>query len=268
MPNQKQQKSASPEPRHLRLKFQPAVLFFLLFFPTSISLLTDVSIERRPAIFSDVSSSTPTPPNASNRTAGSKAANPNTPQPDGTETGLVDLGAEQNTPENSLPIFDQFIQDLKNDRKDQVVGLWVENVMALRVIYQPSTKPGFVSTEDETATYFLYPWNKAGNHGLLAHNYLAGRYFFNVKVGDVVTLIFGDGNYEDFEVTEVKEFQALQPDSPYSDYIDLVSGEQMTVSNVFIEIYMGDFHTTLQTCIANGAETEWGRHFTIAPPMD
>ncbi len=184
------------------------------------------------------------------------------------ETGRVDLLKGESTPESSLRVFDQFVQDLKNGKHDQVVGLWVENILALRVIYQPASKPGFVSTEDETATYFLYPWKKAGNYGFLAHNYLAGRYFFNIKIGDVITVVFGDGDYEDFEVTEVKEFQALQPDSPYSDYIDLQTGEQLTVSNVFIEVYMGDFHTTLQTCIANGKETEWGRHFTIAPPSD
>jgi len=169
--------------------------------------------------------------------------------------------------EGNLRIFDQFIEDLKNGEPDTIVGLYVENIMALRVVYQPSTKPGYVSSVDQIATYFLYPWENAGNHGLLAHNYLAGRYFFNVMVGDIITLVFGDGNYMDFEVTNINEYQALQPDSPYSDFIDLSTGEQKSVNNVFIEVYMGDFHTTLQTCIANGAETEWGRHFTIAPPL-
>ncbi|REG11758.1 sortase family protein [Pelolinea submarina] len=166
-----------------------------------------------------------------------------------------------------LPIFDQFIADVKNGEADQVVGIWVDNVLALRVVYQPATNPGYVSTEDEVATYFLYPWNKAGNHGLLAHNYLAGRYFFNLSVGDVISLVWGDGNYEDFEITRIKDFQALQPDNPYSNFVDLDTGEQLTVNNVFLEVYMGDYHTTLQTCIAQGSETEWGRQFVLAPPL-
>lgn len=169
--------------------------------------------------------------------------------------------------EENLRIFDQFIADLKNGRSGEIVGIWIENVLALVVVYQPAGNPGFVSTADEVATYFLYAWEKAGNHGLLAHNYLAGRYFFNIQVGDIVTLVFGDGYYEDFEVTSINEYQALQPDSPYSEFIDLGSGEQLTATNLFMEVYMGDFHTTLQTCIANGAETEWGRRFTLAPPM-
>jgi hypothetical protein len=185
-----------------------------------------------------------------------------TPNPTATST-------PEPTPTEDIwkPIFDQFIEDVKNGNPDQIVGLWAENVMALRVVYQPASNPGFVSTEDNVATYFMVPWEKAGNHGLLAHNYLAGRYFFNLKVGDIIQLVFGDGYYMDFEISEIKEFQALQPDSPYSNFIDLTTGEQLTVNDVFVEVYMGDFHTTLQTCIANGNESEWGRLFTIAPPL-
>lgn len=169
---------------------------------------------------------------------------------------------------NGLRVFDQFIEDVKTGEAERIVGLWVENVMALRVVYQPPDNPGYVSNLDKVATYFMYPWEKAGNHGLLAHNYLAGRFFFQIEEGDIITLVFGDGYYMDFEVTRIRELQALQPDSPYSDFIDLETGQQMSVNTVFIDIYMGEFHTVLQTCIANGAETEWGRHFTIAPPLD
>ncbi len=230
----------------------PTVLVLLLFFTMACIKLTIAQSSHPGEPVVVISTATPTHTPA------------HTPAPTATEEIVPTLTP---TPDDSLRIFDQFIADLKNDNPDQIVGLWVEDILALRVVYQPSGNPGFVSTEDEVATYFMYPWQKAGNHGLLAHNYLAGRYFFDVQVGDILTLVFGDGYYLDFEVTEIKEFQALQPDSPYSNFIDLVTGEQLTVSNVFIEVYMGEFHTTLQTCIANGAETEWGRHFTIAPPL-
>jgi hypothetical protein len=169
--------------------------------------------------------------------------------------------------ERTVPLFDQFIQDLKTGDKNKIVGLWVEGKMALRVVYQPPNNPGFVSTVDNVATYFLMPYKLAGNYGMLAHNYLAGRYFFNLVVGDVVELVFGDGNYQDFEVVEIKEFQALKPNSPQSDYIDLVSGAQLTANKLFIQVYMGEFHTTLQTCIARGNEGSWGRQFVLAPPL-
>lgn len=167
---------------------------------------------------------------------------------------------------SKLPAFDQFIQDLKTG-EDRIVGLWVDNVLALQVVYQPSSNPAFVSTDDDMVTFFLLPWQKAGNYGLLAHNYLAGRYFFNLQVGDIISLVWGNGDYEDFEIMEIKEFQALQPNNPYTNFIDLETGEQLSVNQVFIEVYMGDFHTTLQTCIAAESSSEWGRLFTIAPPL-
>jgi len=189
--------------------------------------------------------------------------NPTTVQP----SLIAESEKENELPEGKLRVFDAFVQDVKTGEADKVTGMWVEDVLALRVIYQPPEDPAFVSTIEDVATYFLYPWEKAGNHGLLAHNYLAGRYFFNIGQGQIITLVFGDGYYQDFEVTQIKEFQALQPDSPYSDFIDLQTGEQLTVNSVFVEVYMGDFHTTLQTCIASSGETEWGRHFVLAPPL-
>ena len=251
--------------RCARLKSGALILLFSLF---SCTEAVDAPKRDSPEPVVEIAVATPSLTPTPVATATTELTATPVPTASDETAGQVNLQNGEGTPESNLRIFDQFVQDLKNGNHDQIVGLWVENILALQVIYQPSNKPGFVSTEDETATYFLLPWKKAGNYGFLAHNYLAGRYFFNIKIGDVITVVFGDGDYEDFEVTEIKEFQALKPDSPYSDYIDLQSGEQLTVNNVFIEVYMGDFHTTLQTCIANGSETEWGRHFTIAPPSD
>jgi len=170
--------------------------------------------------------------------------------------------------ERTLPAFDQFIEKVKNGVAGQVVGLWVENKLSLKVVYQPETNPAFVSSIDNVATYFLLPYQKAGNHGLLAHNYLAGRYFYDLVIGDVIQLVYGDGYYEDFEITEIKDFQALEPNSPYSNFIDLASGEQLTATNLFIGVYFGPYHSTLQTCLTRGNNTEWGRHFTLAPLTD
>jgi hypothetical protein len=173
----------------------------------------------------------------------------------------------EKTVEPNVPLFDQFILEVKTGEKDKIVGLWVEGKMALLVVYQPTNNPGFVSTIDDVATYFLLPYKMSGNYGMLAHNYLAGRYFFDVNAGDIIQLVFGDGDYRDFEVVEIKDYQALQPDSPRSEYIDLVSGAQLTANNLFVEVYMGDFHTTMQTCIARGIEDSWGRRFLLAPPL-
>ncbi len=249
------------------------VLIIAIWVLVACSGSTSAEAIQEPSdnIVAQVITSTPEQENIENQTAA-----PTAEKPQGVDTAVNKENGDENqdTQEKSnaeistLPIFDQFIQDIKTDEADKIVGLWVEDVLALRVVYQPSNQPGFVSTLNKIATYFLYPWKHAGNHGLLAHNYLAGRLFFNMGVGDIIQLVFGDGNYMDFEVTEIKEYQALEPNNPFGDFIDLETGEQMTANNVFIEVYMGNFHTTLQTCIAYGGNSEWGRQFTVAPLLD
>jgi len=243
--------------RHEDLKRAAAgVVLLLVVSACAVSLNLDGNELAQPAVVQETATPTATLTPIPTETP--------TPTPDPTAIFRVTQTAQA---EQQLRIFDQFVADMKNGNANQVTGIYVENVMALQVVQQPAGNAGYVSTIDDVVTYFLYPWQKAGNHGLLAHNYLAGRYFFNVGYGDIITLVFGDGYYQDFEVTQIKEYQALQPDSPYSNFIDLATGEQKNVNTVFIEVYMGAFHTTLQTCIAQGSEGEWGRHFTLAPPL-
>jgi hypothetical protein len=165
-------------------------------------------------------------------------------------------------------VFDEFVNSIKNGDKKKVVGIYVDSKLALRVVYQPPNDAAFVSTIEGVATYFLLPYTVAKNHGFLAHNYLAGALFFDLEPGDAVTVIWGDGSYDNFEVLEIRDFQALSPRSPRSDFIDLSTGEKLNANNLFIEIYKGDFHIALQTCIARNNDDSWGRHFVLAPPMN
>jgi hypothetical protein len=190
-----------------------------------------------------------------------------------TRVSISDQTSITSTPTEAPPIpakrvFDEFVNAIKNGDKKKVVGIYVDRKLALRVVYQPPNDAAFVSTIDGVATYFLLPYTVAKNHGFLAHNYLAGALFFDLKPGDAVTVIWGDGSYDDFEVVEIREFQALSPRSPRSDFIDLSTGEKLNANNLFIEIYKGDFHIALQTCIARNNDDSWGRHFVLAPPIN
>lgn len=164
------------------------------------------------------------------------------------------------------PLFDSFVESVKNDNPTQIVGIYVEDVLSLQVVQQPYDNPGYVSIMDGQATQFRTAYDVAGNIGLLAHNYLAGTTFFNIQLGDLVTIIYGDGNVADFEVVEIKEYQALTPSSPYSDFVDLRTGQTMNATSLFYEVYGGDFRVTLQTCINQDNNSEWGRFFVIAKP--
>jgi len=162
--------------------------------------------------------------------------------------------------------FDSFVLSVKNGNANQIVGVYVEGVLALRVVQQPPGQAAWVSTNDGEATEFLLAFTIAGNIGLLAHNYLSGRYFFNLQPGDIVQLIYGDGSYREFEIADIRSYQALSPQSPNSDFVDLVSGETYSATNLFYRVYGGEYHLTFQTCIERDNNSEWGRLFPMAYP--
>jgi hypothetical protein len=164
-----------------------------------------------------------------------------------------------------VPFLDTFINNLKNGNAYQVVGVYVENVLSLRVVQQPSSNAAYVSTINNTATYFAMVNQVTGNTGLLAHNYLAGAYFYDLQPGQLVTLIYGDGRTEEYVVSNSEQYQALSPNSPTSNFVSLDSGETLSSTDLFYRVFGGDTRLTFQTCIAQGNESSWGRLFVISP---
>jgi hypothetical protein len=162
------------------------------------------------------------------------------------------------------PFFDQFVSALMNGNASQVVGVYVDDVLALRVVQQPPNDPAYVSNLKEIATYFAMVMQYTGNTGLLAHNYLAGLYYFDLLPGQEVILIYGDGRTESYFVSYEEEYQALSPNSPTSSFVDLLTGETLTSADLFYRVYGGASRTTFQTCIAQGSIDSWGRLFVIA----
>lgn len=173
------------------------------------------------------------------------------------------------TPEPTLtplppPFFDRFVSSLINGNANQVVGVFVDGVLALRVVQQPASNPGYVSTKKDVATYFAMVYQYMKNTGLLAHNSLAGIYYFDLQPGQSVVLIYGDGSTAEYVVSDIDQFQALDPHSPTSNFVNLSTGEALTATQLFSLVYGGSSRTTFQTCIAQGGESAWGRLFVIA----
>ena len=148
----------------------------------------------------------------------------------------------------------------------KLVGVFVDDVMALRVVQQSSA--GHVSNTVNSVTQFGQA-NQYGSIGLLAHNYLSGAYFFHLEIGTTIHLVYGDGSSKEYVVTELKQYQALSPEDPYSNFIDLDNPETIVSStSVLNKMYGTSGSLVLQTCIGKGEELEWGRHFVIASPVD
>ena len=168
---------------------------------------------------------------------------------------------------NEIASLVEFTQSVINGYSRQVVGIYSTDNFALPVTQQPSGNPAFVSTKKEIVTQFSQA-AQYGSIGLVAHNYLAGQYFFNLAEGNILTLIYGDGTQVDYKITSIEEYQALNPTSPYSKYIDLSQPDKtLTVETVFAQIYGVKGRMILQTCISKDNVDSWGRLFVIAEPV-
>jgi len=146
-----------------------------------------------------------------------------------------------------------------------VSGVYFGKGRFLRVVDQPKNKPGFVSTISNTATNFQMA-SKFGNIGLVAHNYLGGRLFHDVEIGDNIHVMDGFGRTRIYKVKETLRYQAVNPRSTRSNFIELETRQLCTASDVFKRVYKGKHHLVLQTCIKKGSNDEWGRKFVIAYP--
>lgn len=178
-----------------------------------------------------------------------------------------------NVPENppvkllsTLPSFNSFVESVSNG-KPGIRGVYIPEVMAFSVIQQPKDQPGFVSAIPGVVTQFEMA-SSMGTIGLLAHNFLAGSYFDDTKLGDLISVVHGTGEVEQYKITSILEYQALEPNNVRTAFLDLKGQNQISADELFKMVYSGKPHLTLQTCIAKGQILSWGRLFVIAEPSE
>jgi hypothetical protein len=163
------------------------------------------------------------------------------------------------------PELDAFTANVTNGKAGQVVGVFVQDQLALPVVQQPDGQNNFVSVQNNTITQFSSA-NAYGTIGLLAHNFLSGRLFSNLKENQDVVIVYGDGRQEDYRITGIQSFQALDPASPYSNFIDTTdtTHSDITAGALFNRIYAHPNQVVLQTCIDANGNSSWGRLFITA----
>lgn len=166
----------------------------------------------------------------------------------------------------SVPNLPSFIDSIIDGNAAELRGIYVEGLIAFPVVQQPYGNPGYVSSTDAVVTQFSVA-SEVGNLGLLAHNHLAGAVFPQLKKGDTIILIYGDGHTQGFLVDDIQQYKATDPLSPYSYFKDLSSDTTLSALDLFNKVYRGDYHLTLQTCIENEGNLSWGRLFIIANPV-
>ena len=95
-----------------------------------------------------------------------------------------------------------------------------------------------------------------------------GSFFSNIQQGDLIVQVYGDGHTETFMAQSIQHYQALDPFNPYSQFKDLETQTTFTAEELFNNVYRGDYHLTLQTCIENNGNSSWGRLFIVATPTE
>lgn len=165
----------------------------------------------------------------------------------------------------ALPRLNDFIAQVKNGNASQVTGIYAYGLFAFPVVQQPANQPAFVSSEDGVITQFAMA-SSYGSLGFLAHNTLAGAEFSSIQVDQVIAVVYGDGRYVNYRVTEIRKYQATRPNSPYSSFIDLATKKKLTAQQLFMQTYGIKGALVLQTCIASNGIDTWGRMFIIAKP--
>ena len=177
--------------------------------------------------------------------------------------------AQSNTDIHSTtPELSSFVKLVENGQANVLRGVYVKDLMALKVVQQPAGNSTFVSPMRGYLTQFTDA-TKYGNTGLLAHNYLEGQIFLQLASKQKIQLIYGDGTIKSFVITDIQQYQALSPNSPTSNFINLETKNRFTASQLFTYTYgNGTGKLVLQTCILANQNPSWGRLFIIAEPID
>jgi hypothetical protein len=158
-----------------------------------------------------------------------------------------------------------FVSAVSNGKSSQIVGIYVDGAFAYGVGRQPGGDASYVTENANEVTQFGLA-AQYGSQAFLAHNYLAGAAFSALAEGQLITVVYGDGRTENFRISGSQRFQALSPDSTQSRFVDLATGEEISASTLFHTVYNNSNAVVLQTCIANGDVSTWGRLFITAVP--
>jgi hypothetical protein len=169
--------------------------------------------------------------------------------------------------EKASPELLAFVAHVYSGEANRVRGVFVPGVLALPVVQQPETQVSFVSDDDNTITEFQSA-SANGVLGLLAHNYLSGASFYNLRMEQEVFIVFGDGTIRRYVVDRISQYQRLDRSNLRSNFVDLSDNSSLSSDQVFSRYYRGNHRVTFQTCLARNGFSNWGLQFTQARALD
>jgi hypothetical protein len=165
--------------------------------------------------------------------------------------------------------LDEFISSVTETKTNYLTGVYVPDEFAFPVLQQPPDSPGYVSIRDGVVTQFSIP-GEYGSIGLLAHSFLGGEKFFDLREGMEITLIYGNGNVNYYRVKKTERYRALTSQNVHSDFVDMsdTSAPHLDSTQLFNHIYGVRNRLIFQTCITDENNNSVGRLFVIAEKID
>jgi hypothetical protein len=167
-----------------------------------------------------------------------------------------------------FPVMEQpiFFQENSCKIEQVAVHVFIPGHFSLPIIQQPTQKPLYVSTRTGEITQFKRA-AAFGAIGLLAHNYLSGKEFYQLESHDPVWVLYNNGQIQRYQICATHRYRKLDQDSPTSDFIDLENGEILSSTQVFNRFYRSKDQLIFQTCLENEGDSNWGLYFVEAEPV-
>jgi hypothetical protein len=164
-----------------------------------------------------------------------------------------------------LPSLVDFVSDMMDGQSGVIRGVYVPGVLANRVIRQTADSPDYVAPLEGFITQFSLA-ERYRTIGLLAHNHLSGQYFFNLRAGQEVMIVNGDGRIMHYTIAAIASYQALDPAGTAGNFINIATGVKYSAADIFSMYYQKGDQVTFQTCIEADGNSSWGRLFVTALP--
>lgn len=143
----------------------------------------------------------------------------------------------------------------------------VAGLFSLPIMQQPEDNPIYVANKSNILTQFQKA-TQNGVTGLLAHNFLSGKEFSKLKIGQEISVTYADHIVRNYRVSSIYHYQKKDPGDLFSDLIDLHGGKEFSTNEVFNQFYRGRHHVTLQTCLEEDGRLDWGLLFVVALPIN
>ena len=152
--------------------------------------------------------------------------------------------------QNEIPNLEDFRRSVTNGRADQLTGLWVEGVLAFKVL--PGTSNTAPSTKD---TVSIYNWAEDhGVTGFLIHDYLGGTRLYHLNPGVRIAAIYGNGGVDRYVSRggtwyESKTYTSRGFKGPFRIWSCVDCSFDVTVQDIRWRHYTGAHRLAFQTCV-------------------